>query len=923
MAFEPEVESADSLRKLIESSPDPIGPEMAQRVRTRLAQLVLAQPDEAHKAASALASRIDKAPLSRAWAQRSLGDALVYLGRFEDARSAYSDSVEQAEAASRPDLAGQVLVSLVGVLAQQGRDDEVSPLAERAESLLKQADDRPQLARLHASLGNVAHHRQDYTRAYKHYKSAQAEFEAIGSPDAMRVVLRINLGNACTELLRTAEAREAFHRAEHESLELELDLLAAQARLNRAVLESLRGQYRLAIDLLEQAEETFRREEAQELLAATQLTRAETYIELGMSDEAATLAEDAAATYRASGMELDAALSELAQARALRAEGRHEEAHALFTAVQAFYQDRGLRGGEALAILERAAGAAVASERVALAREAAQIFDHLHFAESRRRARLIVSDGLVEIGRIQEARAELTRLGKELDSTTSSRRADFWRVLSDVQAAEGSRMEALKSRLRAVRTTEDELLLLPGAELRLKNPGQDNVHRQLLELLVEDPAVGPPALFRTIEWAHDRRSQSGVRTGGDWQARREELASMLHHLQKMETDAIANEDARIDDQTAARTRQEIRRIEQGLLSSVRAASLRRSSTAEASVGERVRDRADSRLGPVSRQLRDGQSLIQYAVVSSGVVAVVVRKGRARAYRLPLQRPELGRRVRRWQMQLESFAMTSGGVRNLDFHRASADRILSAWSQDLIEPLLPDLEGTKEIIVVPHGILHQVPFEALRLGDEYIDETWRVRRVPSVSFLGRSASKRTRVVETDLVLATIESGPPGATPESKLSAFTSSRRTEDPTADMVVRGLQESRTAHWITHGVFREDNPLFSRFATQDGALFAADLKGKTLPLQRLVLSACESGRVVTGRSDDLAGVVVTFLEAGVERLVASHWRVHDEATIRLMDGFYEQLRDHEEAEAMRRAGQATRREWNHPFYWAAFGVYG
>jgi CHAT domain-containing protein len=149
---------------------------------------------------------------------------------------------------------------------------------------------------------------------------------------------------------------------------------------------------------------------------------------------------------------------------------------------------------------------------------------------------------------------------------------------------------------------------------------------------------------------------------------------------------------------------------------------------------------------------------------------------------------------------------------------------------------------------------------------------------------------------------------------------------DATTSQLLSQLSDHRIVHISTHGRFRNDNPLFSHLTTADGVLFVADLLGVRLGSELIVLSACESGNTLLGETDELSGVAHEFLAAGAMRLVASRWRIHDEATQTLMDAFYEAIlregwRDADLA--LVEAQQNMRRRWGHPFYWAGFSVFG
>jgi CHAT domain-containing protein len=149
-------------------------------------------------------------------------------------------------------------------------------------------------------------------------------------------------------------------------------------------------------------------------------------------------------------------------------------------------------------------------------------------------------------------------------------------------------------------------------------------------------------------------------------------------------------------------------------------------------------------------------------------------------------------------------------------------------------------------------------------------------------------------------------------------------------------LAQYRIVHFATHGLFDNQNPglsgiMLSMFDAhgrpQDGFLRLQDIYDLNLPADLVVLSACSSalGREVSG--EGLVGIVRGFMYAGAKRVVASLWKVDDEATGDLMRRFYARmLRDHlPPAAALREAQLGIWRQsrWKAPFYWAAFSLQG
>jgi CHAT domain-containing protein len=72
--------------------------------------------------------------------------------------------------------------------------------------------------------------------------------------------------------------------------------------------------------------------------------------------------------------------------------------------------------------------------------------------------------------------------------------------------------------------------------------------------------------------------------------------------------------------------------------------------------------------------------------------------------------------------------------------------------------------------------------------------------------------------------------------------------------------------------------------------------------------------------------LVTAFLQAGTQNVVASRWNVDSVATADFMDLFYARLLSGASvADALQGATMTLRKapEHAHPYYWAAFGVFG
>jgi tetratricopeptide (TPR) repeat protein len=779
------------------------------------------------------------------------------------------------------------------------------------------------------SLGNVAFHKLDYQDAYEYFSRADREFIALGATDGMTLGLRINLGIASDAAFsRVEESRQIFLDVERDCVRLGLHHLEAQAKFNRARLEMLWGNYREAISLLETAEDMFAKEQAPELMAATQLTRAEAFVDLGMPDEAIDLSRRAGDTYRGCELELDAAVADETQALALRSEGRSTEALALLESVRSFYRGAGLPVGVALTELQiaRTIRSPADLDRAAeMARAALGRLQDRGLEEPAARGRIVLAETLRRLGRADEAEQELTPALELVSRLNPRDRIDLWTVAGRVSRDAGRRWASIRRYRRAVNEVERERYLTPGADLKARAIGTD-ADRELIDLLLVGDRLRFGTLYRLVESVQGRRWRLGGAGGsgaGVWSRRRAELASLVRQVQQREAEGIASD--QLDRVGLAGLRRQITEVESEILSGVRTAFFRRSPDVQ---GDAESGRVSPPFNQVRGRLESGQAVITYFTTAENVVCLTLRPDGCSHRTLDIRPGQVRSLLRDWQMQLESFALLAHrGIPNLEFRRPAADGLLERFAQGLLEPLLAELAEVRELIIVPHGLLHQVPFECLRIEGDYVDRRFRIRRLPSASLLADVSRQVRRPTGRDVVLLAKQNGPPGAEPEARAVARRSGADLlVDPTAAEVLEALTGARDVHWTTHGVLREDNPLFSHLAVRDGGFFLADLRGRACTVGRLVLSACDTGRVVSGRSDDVAGVAVAFLQSGVRELVAGLWRLHDEATVQFMENFYEfagRSPEGSTAAALQSAYEKTRESWNHPFYWGGFAVYG
>ena len=149
-------------------------------------------------------------------------------------------------------------------------------------------------------------------------------------------------------------------------------------------------------------------------------------------------------------------------------------------------------------------------------------------------------------------------------------------------------------------------------------------------------------------------------------------------------------------------------------------------------------------------------------------------------------------------------------------------------------------------------------------------------------------------------------------------------------------LAQYRIVHFATHGLANDEYPELSglllsmineKGQVQDGFLQLHEIYNLNLPVDMVVLSACETGLGRKVRGEGLIGLTRGFFYAGAKRVVASAWQVNDESTSKLMKYFYQaMLRDRMPPAAALRIAQLKMLEQpqrHAPYYWAAFMLNG
>jgi len=269
-----------------------------------------------------------------------------------------------------------------------------------------------------------------------------------------------------------------------------------------------------------------------------------------------------------------------------------------------------------------------------------------------------------------------------------------------------------------------------------------------------------------------------------------------------------------------------------------------------------------------------------------------------------------------------------------------DALLGPFTDELRDPRI------RALFVSPDDFLANLPFALLLEPDakarRLIAERLRITYLPSVSVY-RQLLDRPILNEPPRVLAVANAiYPPDvdSLPFAEREAATVSElfpgstflTGSAATEERVVALAPRHNILHLATHGILLDDidpgasSLLVTADSGHDGFLNAAEIASLDLSHTYItVLSACDTAAVAEHGSTDLDNLMSAFLGAGAPSVMGSLWQVEDQATTLLMLGFYKRFLDVGAAEALRQAMLDLRMDhrFAHPFYWAAFALYG
>jgi CHAT domain-containing protein/Flp pilus assembly protein TadD len=301
------------------------------------------------------------------------------------------------------------------------------------------------------------------------------------------------------------------------------------------------------------------------------------------------------------------------------------------------------------------------------------------------------------------------------------------------------------------------------------------------------------------------------------------------------------------------------------------------------------------------------------------------------------------------------------TKNLTKKRKELTRI-SQWLNRHLKQSLTELTAQfepKQIILIPHIAWHLLPIHLVSVADQPLSVRYAVRYLPSLQILRLISERPSANQGKGCIIANpwsdalekligkaheLKSGEQEGYQVYALRAQQDELLArEQATSTAVRQALNAAQHSHFSCHGHFDADLTKAGLTLADCKDLAAIEMfTSIRLDNPRLVvMSACETAQIKPTLADEYMGLSSSFLFAGAHNVLATLWRVDDNASRLLIEAFYESLNEglspvnalqqaqHQlqnmtiEAIKARSPNATISRTYDNPYYWAGFVLIG
>ncbi len=903
-----------------------LGLKQLKEIKLEIDKFLNIDPSQAYKLALLafdLGTYLAK-PEALALAHWALALGQTVQGKFEQALDNFDKSRALYKAQGLALESYKVATRQIQAYAMRGDFEAALGLAAEAEQGFKTHHSFEDVAKVQNNIGIIRWRLGDFQEAIATLHEVRSLYESLGDEFAVART-DINLGNVYQDLDNFLEARTAFQRAIDCFEQLDNTHLLAGTLIALALTYRREGRLGLVLDTLSRAKALFASIGESVDMALAQLEEARVRFDLNLLDEAESLSRELIERFSERNMQLETLESQTLLGMTLAKQGNYQEASDLLATTKQGWLSLGNEVQAAWAQLYQATYLLEQGESPeSLVKDLPQTITALEAAGSK----VGKTIGLMLLARAYElsrGQADL-KLLKEAQSLAEDLAVPdlmirSCRLLGLAAQAQGDQKESETQFLKAIEILEDVRASLAIDEFKAAYFGEKlEVYTDLIALLLNQERVTDA--FHFVERSKARALLDMMASGLNLQNDSPRIQSLESELSKARNKLNEHYDHAEKEGPQSPSWQLIRELEKNITSL-------RHEIERLGAANNLQAASVPALCDIQRQLSERHLLIEFFALKDELLAFILTKEGIRCVRNLGLLGEVKDHLDRLSFSMSRVAQGQAyaQVYSADMLLLRTNAVLQALYDQLIKPLALELKG-EQVIIVPYGNLHGVPFAALFDGQNYLNDHALLSLAPSAAVYLHCAQQVHQGSEDLLAFGLPFEDIPTVEEEIKAvtGLFKHSRSFlgDSATLEQFKTKASAAKVLHIATHGVFRPDNPMFSGLKFHDGWLAARDLYQQKLSASLVVLSACETGITSSHASDEVFGLARGFFFAGTPALVVSLWAVKDTQTAQLMIAFYTALNEGKTVtESLREAQLKVRAEHPNPYFWSAFNLMG
>lgn len=277
--------------------------------------------------------------------------------------------------------------------------------------------------------------------------------------------------------------------------------------------------------------------------------------------------------------------------------------------------------------------------------------------------------------------------------------------------------------------------------------------------------------------------------------------------------------------------------------------------------------------------------------------------------------------------------------------------LAIGAKHLIPPdILMQALQSSQLIIIPHGPLHLIPWAGLIFNGKRLFEYCPVGFLPNLTCIISLDADFSNKPAVALIGSPDYSRLPDLTSlpyaEKEIenikqlyseknsiigTVLTGDKATEEGFWELLCHNEAERGILHLTTHGTFEPYEPMNSGLLLSDSKVDAAEIASSSVKYNEVILSACSSGwrptkvQDVELLGDDILGLPGSFLEAGARSVLVSIPMADDRATCQFMTLYHRKRLNGKTPLTSLQETQKTMLSGSEyePFTWIGFTIYG